>query len=779
MNHGETATGHGGAGNARRLFSGLAALIAALALPVGGASAQDAPPVPAGSSGWEGETIGEEPAQLTGVKVSEYMTVDIFVQDEDLANVLQMLSLQSQRNIVASRDVVATVTANLYDVTFYEALDSILHVNGFGYIEQGNFIYVYPAEVIQAIERERMKKISKVIQLNYLNANDAAEFVSPLLSESGEIKTNGDPGEWTLTQATPTGAEDFALASTLVIIDFEQQVEEIERLLDQLDTRPSQVLVESTILQTQLTEANAFGIDFAIIADVDFTDFADLAGPLGSALSLANTDGQNETGFAPADNNGTAIVSNPGNFEGPATLKAAVLVDDFAVFLRALDEVTDTTVLSSPKVLALNRQPARVLVGRKIGYLNTTSTQTATTQTVEFLDTGTQLSFRPFISKDGMIRLELAPRVSEGFIRSSTDIFGTAVTIPDEVTQEVTTNVLVPDGATVVLGGLFREQTSLGRSQVPVLGDIPLIGAAFRGHDDSTDRTEIIFMIRPTIMNDQILLEQGERGMAYAERVRTGARQGLLPFSRDRQTSQLNVQAERAARDGDMNKAMWHLRRSLELNPMQPDALELRERIFGDKDLLPSRSLLDRSINGEIEAIEAGPWSENETAVPTGAPATGTAALPYRGVPSSANGIRVPSDDSYPTFADGREFAPSNDADARVAGVTDEGFEFIDTFFDENNPGAGAKTDFWTAALTGRYWQSLIEDAPIGEFTAETPGFVTERIDPEPAGDDALGVWGWAGRSNPMSDLLRGLGIIWPTLDGAGSGAVAGATDDD
>jgi len=544
-----------------------------------------------------------------GVKVSEFMTVDIFVQDEDLANVLQMLSLQSKRNIVASRDVNARVTANLYGVTFYEALDAILHVNGYGYVERGNFVYVYTLEELKAIKAEERAVVSKVVHLNYLNANDAAEFVSPLLSEKGQIKTNGDVGNFNIPEDTPTGDEQFALAATLVIFDYPEHVAEIEALLKQLDTKPAQVLVEATILQTELNEANAFGVDFAFLNGVNFIDFmGDLGGALGAATGL-------NTGEFIPDGDAQAVVSSPGNTAGPGTLKISIFGDDIAVFIRALDEVSDVMILSNPKILALNRQPARVLVGRKIGYLNTTSTETATTQTVEFLDTGTMLTFRPFISQDGMIRLELKPRVSEGIIRDIKDATGAAVTIPDEVTQELTTNVIVPDGSTVVLGGLFKETSKRTRRQVPLLGDIPIIGIAFRGLEDNTDRAEIMFLIKPTVMNDKVLIEQGDRALAYGDRVRAGSRQGLLLWSRERRTAQLNVKAEKLAAEGNKDEALWNLRRSLELSPSQPDAIRLQEALSGERDLWPSRSILEKVINGEAAVNAAAPI--NPPAKPT------------------------------------------------------------------------------------------------------------------------------------------------------------------
>ncbi|GAB4545133.1 MAG: hypothetical protein Tsb0013_02760 [Phycisphaerales bacterium] len=551
---------------------------------------------------------GIGPGGNEGVEVSEFMTVDIFVQDEDITDVLRMLSLQSQRNIVASREVTGTVSANLYGVTFYEALDAILNVNGYGYIEEGNFIYVYPAEVIAELQAEQRQTVAKVIALNYLNATDAAAFVQPLLSEDGQIQTNGDAGEFNMPDDSPTGAEDFALSATLVVYDYPEHVAEIEAMLDQLDTRPAQVLVEATILETSLTEDNAFGVDFALVADIEFQDFFNIGGPLvgPDALQGGATDG-----IQPSDGRGAAIAGNPGAIVDRSNFRAGITWNDVSVFVSALDEVSDTTILSNPKILALNRQPARVLVGQRLGYLSTTASETSTTQTVEFLDTGTELIFRPFISKDGMIRLELSPSVSTGAPRAVTDATGVSVTIPDEITQEITTNIMVPDGATVVLGGLFRESTVMGRSQVPFLGDIPLLGAAFRGHTDAVDRTEIIFLIKPSIVNDNVLIEQADRAMAYIERVRTGSRRGLLPFSRERQTSMLNVKAERYAREGEWNKAMWALRRSLELDPKQEAAYEIRERVFNIEEQWPRRSVLSYAIDSTLGGVmPSARWPE-------------------------------------------------------------------------------------------------------------------------------------------------------------------------
>lgn len=555
---------------------------------------------------------GRDGGQNT-VVVSEHNTVTLQLKDEDLANVLQMLSTQTQKNIIASKNVSARVSAALYDVTFYEALDAILHVNGFGYLEQGNFIYVYTNDELKQIEAALKKRVAKVVRLNYLNATDAKTFAEPLLSrDGGQIQTSEKTANFSIPEKSPTGKDDFALSATLVVIDFEENIKAIEELLVQLDTRPSQVLIEATILQTSLNEANAFGIDFSIIGDLKFTDFINIGGPLGAANSLIRGGtGASNQGLSPGDNQGTAVVSSPGNTSGPGTFKVGVVAGDLSIFMRLLDTITDTVILSNPKILTLNRQPARVLVGKRVGYLSTTSTETSTTQTVEFLDTGTQLYFRPFVSADGDIRMELKPQVSAAEIRTITDANGAAVTIPDEVTQELVTNVNVRDGQTVVLGGLFTESQTFNRRQVPFLGDIPIIGSAFRGNDDSTQRSEIIFLITPTIITDQSVAAAAEKANAELDRVRAGARQGLLPWSREKMTAQLNVEAERLAREGKFDKALWTIQRSLSLNPQQPAVYRLRERITAERERWPDPNRLN-SIFGEegdrrLEQIETLP----------------------------------------------------------------------------------------------------------------------------------------------------------------------------
>lgn len=532
-----------------------------------------------------------DPSDLERLKdavlVDDFERVELHVFEEDLATVLKLLSIESRRNIIVSDGISRKITADLYGVGFYEALDAILRSNGLDYTERGNFLYVFPADNRDALGHEAGEIIASIIELQYLNASDAAAFASPLLSDDGSVETPSPSAEFLIPDETPVGKDDYAAESVIVIYDYPDRIAAIEKLIARLDSKPQQVLIEATILQVSLNEDNAFGIDFSVLAKLDFGNFNSTLGGVDSLLNSGVPNGS-----------GQVATSTVGGTSGAGGLKVGVIDGDVAFFLRALDEVTDVSMISKPKLLTLNRQPARVLVGTRVGFLNsTTTTDTATVQEVDFLNTGTQLRVRPFIMRDGHIRLELKPQVSSATLRTTSTPQGATVTIPDEDTTELVTNLLVRDGQTVVLGGLFTESTTLRRRQVPVLGDIPLLGAAFRGKEDEIRRSEILFLIRPVIMSDEQLTRAGERGQLEVERVRLGSRRGLLPFSREKRVSQLLIDAEKLARQGDPRDALWRVERALELSPMSPDAIAVRNRLLNQIDRVPERSILSNILS--------------------------------------------------------------------------------------------------------------------------------------------------------------------------------------
>ncbi len=601
----------------------------------------------------------------TKVKVSDYETVDLAVQDTDLAQVLQMLSIQSQKNIITSKSVSATVTANLFDVTFYEALDAILRVNGYRYMEEGNFIYIYTETEYQEIIAASRKTEVRPYHLDYLSAVDANEFITPLLSEVGRASYRGEVEPGYRPDITRGGEDTYAYAPVLVVNDYPENLETITALIKELDTPPQQVLVEATILQSALDESDSFGVDFSVLGSANL-NFLDVFNPLSAVNALLA--GSDIDSAGSGDRKAFAADSTVGGTAGPAGLKIGIVTDDISVFIKVLDEVTDTTVLARPKVMCLNRQRAEVLVGARVGYLSTTATQTTTTQTVEFLDTGIQLVFRPFISTDGMIRMELSPSVSEASLRTVTDANGLLVTIPDELTNELTTNVRIRDGQTLVLGGLYRESTRTTRRQIPFFGDIPLVGAAFRGHDDVIDRDEIIFLITPSIVKDDLLWEIGQEALVYGEAIQIGAREGLLPFSRDKMTANHNQRAVDAQSRGDVDLALWHIDASLHLNKNQPEAVRFRQELVGSKQHPHLRSVMERAFRSRM-----APSIQSQAKV-----------SPFQFTPTSDHNPFVPeaASTNWPQAVVEVESAPEVSAFAEIDQAVDQEVQFNEPAFD-------------------------------------------------------------------------------------------------
>ena len=587
---------------------GTVACAALLAVP---AIAQEAPAV----------EVAEEVELFDGdandkdqkVELNETGEIDLNVKNLEITKVLQLLSIQGQKNIIASKSVEsAKVSADLYSVSFEEALNAILEPNGFAYIQEGNFIYVMTISEKEERENANRKVTTKILRLDYLRADEAAGFVTPMLSDNGAITASGNVEDGISPTLDDAGADNYAGPPTLVIRDYEESVEEIVSVLEELDKQPKQVIIEATVLRATLTENNQFGVDFSL-----FTDLTG-ASPLDIVDGLVS-------GGAPTNERAGAIESG-GNFDSDSAVKLGFVAGDAAVFVSALDSVTDTTLIATPKVTVLDRNKTSILVGDKIAYLSTTVTETSETQTVEFLEVGTQLNVRPFVSSDGKVRLELKPSVSDATIRT----IGTT-DAPDESTVELTTNVIVESGQTIVLGGLFTDDSSVGRNQVPGLGDVPLLGAAFQGQDDTVSRSEVIFLVKATVVENETLVELGEEGMARVDVARLAEREALLPWSRSKLTASHMVSARKhydealtltgEARKAKMDEAEYAVDMALHMNPSMVDALILKEQITGEASYIKYEESLvnqtyDAVLEAEMKALGIEPMPEPEVEAP-------------------------------------------------------------------------------------------------------------------------------------------------------------------
>jgi len=244
------------------------------------------------------------------------------------------------------------------------------------------------------------------------------------------------------------------------------------------------------------------------------------------------------------------------------------------MFIKALETVTETSVLANPKLLVVNKQRGEIIVGKRDGYLTTTVTDTVATQTVQFLETGTKMVVRPFIAKDGFIRMEIHPEQSDGHI----ELFDKNA-LPTQTTTEVTSNVMVRDGRTIVIGGLFKEESNPTRSQIPILGNIPYLGTVFRQTSDVAKRNEIIVLLTPHIIKHDVDEGVSEQLKDDVERFRIGARKGLRCWSAQRLAETHVRWAKEALREGKRDRALWNLDLALACDPRQVDAIRLKEQV--------------------------------------------------------------------------------------------------------------------------------------------------------------------------------------------------------
>ena len=513
------------------------AVLTCLAVAVGGAclsALRAAPP----------ESQPEPGPTTTKVERARPGRFKIHVRGADIRGLLQQLSLQSSQNIVATQDVRGEVTADLFDVTFEEALDAIVRGSGFAYAQKEKYILVCTPEYLAKLEEAQRKLIVATIPLSYVRAEDVEKLIAPLMSPAGKLSVSPAAGAGVAADETSAGANSYATNDVIVIRDYEDVIREVRAVIGKVDVRPPQVLIEAAILKATLTESNDLGIDFSVLGGVDLKN-------ISTSANLSST------GF-------TSKVS------ADTGLNINLTADSVNIVIRALEAITDLTVLAKPNLLVVNKQRGQVMIGARRGYRTTTITETTATETVEFLETGIQLVVRPFVCEGGYIRIEIHPEDSDGSVQGG---------LPTEETTEVTTNVMVRDGHTIILGGLFREENQAGRNQVPVLGNIPYVGALFRQTADQVERQEVIMLITPRIVPQDVVEAVSKSLQEDAERFRVGQRKGLRWWGRGQLAERHIRLARKALRQDRRDQALWHVDMALSMNPRLLEAIQLKEQL--------------------------------------------------------------------------------------------------------------------------------------------------------------------------------------------------------
>jgi type IV pilus assembly protein PilQ len=428
--------------------------------------------------------------------------------DADVRNVLRVLSDVSKKNIVISEDVKGKVTIKLDNVTYDEALDVILHGNDLARIDEGNVIRVVTAKRFYE-ERDRFRKdrtevlkekeaklkleeefVTETVFLNYLDATEVG------------IMLRGDHTRNVRGLISPNGAVSIVKwTNALILKDTKESVQDLMKRIKEMDIPPAQVQIEARIVQATKNFSRDLGIQWGAQyrTRVGGTDTA-LTG-----LKQVTGDSSTTTFTSPTGNLGlrNSTVQFPYNVNLPATplvgnagglgifiggLADSLMLD---VQLSALEAQGRGKVISNPKVLASHNQTAKISQGTQIPYQTISQNYTQ----IEFKDAVLSLEVTPLVAKDGNIRLKIKATKDRPTI-----IPGSPVPGIDK--KEATSDVMIKDGETVVLGGIYESEDDTNQSGLPGLKNIPLLGWLFRSNSVTNTKAELLIFITPTIIKN-------------------------------------------------------------------------------------------------------------------------------------------------------------------------------------------------------------------------------------------------------------------------------------
>jgi type IV pilus assembly protein PilQ len=426
-------------------------------------------------------------------------------QDIAVRAVLQLLADSSGQNIVVSDTVSGSVTLRLQNVPWDQALAIILQLKGLGQVRQGNVILVEPQPELAARQKadlaaqnsvQQLEALrSEYLQVNYAKAADLAALIktqsNSLLSKRGNVAVDDR-------------------TNTLLLQDTPENLEQINRLVARLDVPVRQVEIEARVVLVNDDFNRQLGATLGL-TDVQKNGQTGLVTTTGTAagtdsiVSSALTNDQATgqpfpvsipTGSSAANRyNVNLPVGSPDGSIAVGILSASHLVD---LELSAAEAETEAKDISSPRVITANQKQATIMQGVEIPYQESASSGATS---ISFKNAVLQLQVTPQITPDNRIILDLDVRddeVGQVVVESG------GVNVPAIDTREVTTQVLVNDGQTVVLGGILTTQSSNVVNQVPWLGDIPILGTFFKNTNRTNNKDELLIFVTPKIIRQGV-----------------------------------------------------------------------------------------------------------------------------------------------------------------------------------------------------------------------------------------------------------------------------------
>ncbi|EZQ12347.1 membrane protein [Acinetobacter sp. Ver3] len=444
--------------------------------------------------------------KYTGNKIS------LDFQDIEVRRVLQLLADFTGINMVTSDSVQGNITLRLKDVPWDQALDIVMKTKNLDKRRNGNVIWIAPVPELIKAEEEEAKAIAQsvklaplqteYIQLSYAKVEDIEKLITEgrnsRSSNGNNTNSTTDPlGDSVGSLLSPRGTVSIdPRTNTLIIKDTVQKIDQIRKMIDLLDVSVKQVMIEARIVRATTDFTKEMGVKWGVVSKGVATNNDLLVG--GSDQTLWDLKSPSE--------DGRYNIQRPDNLNvdlgvaGAAGKIAFGLINmsDFMLDLElsALQADGYGEVISTPKVLTADKQQAKVASGQEIPYQTTETAGGAATATTSFKEALLSLEVTPSITPDGKIQMKLniTSDSPAGYAQNGEIILNK---------NQIDTNVLVNNGETVVLGGIFEQETIFNQTKVPFFGDIPAVGRLFRKDSKTENKRELLIFVTPRIVNDR------------------------------------------------------------------------------------------------------------------------------------------------------------------------------------------------------------------------------------------------------------------------------------
>jgi len=470
-------------------------------------------------SGNTATAVATAGAQVAATATQRYggRPVTFNFQDVPVRTVLQLIAEESNLNIVASDTVEGNVTLRLVNVPWDQALDIVLRAKGLDKRRDGGVVWVAPQPELAKFEQDkedariaienRQDLITDYVQINYHNASAIFKAITEAKGVGNQNQGSGDRDQENGFLSPRGRIVADERTNTLMISDIPKKVAQMRELIGVIDRPVDQVLIEGRIVIATDSFARDLGARFGISGasgkpgDRSTVGFGGNLGASGSnAQSRSDAVMNGDSTFEVNRGLNVNLPASGYTLGNPAGLAFSILNAGFMLDLElsALQEEGRGEVISNPRLVTTNQREAVIKQGREVGYLTVTGSGTGiATPTVEFKEALLELRVTPTITNDNRVFLSLNVKKDEVIRFIDLGDFGS---VPELARREINTAVLVEDGQTVVIGGVYEFTDRSSISKVPFLGDIPFLGNLFKRKGRNKEKAELLVFVTPKVL---------------------------------------------------------------------------------------------------------------------------------------------------------------------------------------------------------------------------------------------------------------------------------------